>query len=93
MGHESLAMTLRYAHLSATHQRDAVRRLERPAVATTDTDAEREPAPEPAPALEAVGDGRGATCVTGRVLDGKKKWRRAESNCGPRDYETLALAN
>ena len=25
--------------------------------------------------------------------ENKEWWRRADSNCGPRDYETLALTN
>jgi len=33
MGHKTLAMTLRYAHLSPAHQLDAVQRLNRPAIA------------------------------------------------------------
>ena len=57
MGHKTLAMTLRYSHLSPGHQLDAVQRLN--------------------PAADATG---------------RFKWRRAESNRGPRDYETLALA-
>src|SRR6266404_4852346 len=43
--------------------------------------------------LECSAEGGDASPVTGGVVGGKKKWRRAESNCGPRDYETLALAN
>ena len=35
MGHQTQAMTLRYAHLSPEHQRDAVQRLNRPATGTT----------------------------------------------------------
>jgi integrase len=35
MGHKTLAMTLRYAHLSPAHQRDAVQRLNREPTATT----------------------------------------------------------
>ena len=34
MGHKTLAMTLRYAHLSPAHQLDAVQRLNRAATAT-----------------------------------------------------------
>jgi hypothetical protein len=40
MGHKTLAMTLRYAHLSPAHQLDAVQRLNREPTATnTATDA------------------------------------------------------
>src|SRR5262249_6144705 len=35
MGHKTLAMTLRYAHLSPAHQLDAVQRLNREPTATT----------------------------------------------------------
>ena len=38
MGHKTLAMTLRYSHLSPAHQLDAVQRLNRkPTDTTTDT--------------------------------------------------------
>jgi integrase len=41
LGHKTLAMSLRYAHLSPAHQLDAVQRLNREATATTTaTDAE-----------------------------------------------------
>jgi hypothetical protein len=39
MGHKTLAMTLRYAHLSSAHLHDAVQRLNRPTDTTTDTKA------------------------------------------------------
>ena len=34
LGHKTLAMTLRYSHLSPAHQLDAVQRLNRPADAS-----------------------------------------------------------
>jgi len=39
MGHKTLAMTLRYAHLSPAHKLDAVCRLDRPTGTTTGTGA------------------------------------------------------
>jgi hypothetical protein len=42
MGHKTLTMTLRYAHLSSPHLHEAVQRLSRPTDTTTDTS--REPA-------------------------------------------------
>ncbi len=44
MGHKTLAMTLRYSHLSPEHRLDAVQRLVRPA---TDTTADTNPAAAP----------------------------------------------
>jgi site-specific recombinase XerD len=35
MGHKTITMTLRYAHLSPTHQREAVQRLTQKSTATT----------------------------------------------------------
>ena len=49
MGHKTLAMTLRYSHLSPEHRLEAVQRLVRPAA--TDTTADTKPAPE-TPAAE-----------------------------------------
>jgi hypothetical protein len=43
MGHKTIAMTLRYAHLSPAHRLDAVQRLNRPRSATT-TATEEQPA-------------------------------------------------
>jgi hypothetical protein len=81
LGHETLGMTLRYSHLSPAHQLDAVRRLD--AAPTATATATQEPVE-----LRPTADGA-------EVMDFplEMKWRRAESNCGPRDYETLALAN
>jgi hypothetical protein len=45
MGHKTLAMTLRYSHLSPGHQLNAVQRLSaKPSDTSTDTSAEREKA-------------------------------------------------
>ncbi len=80
MGHKTMATTLRYAHLSPEHQLEAVRQLARPA-----------PKPAPGPKVQACG--RSAQREKAQPpARRKEKWRRAESNCGPRDYETLALA-
>lgn len=82
MGHRT-AMTMRYAHLSPAHKLDAVRRLERNQTGTTTGTS---PQSEPEVATSEAD-------ATAREVGEKRKWRRAESNCGPRDYETLALAN
>jgi len=47
MGHKTIAMTVRYSHLSPAHQLDAVQRLNRPATGTTTGTGE--PAVEQAP--------------------------------------------
>ena len=83
MGHKTLMMTVRYAHLSPAHQIDAVKRL--------DSDANRHHYRHRLPKEGKVGGAeRRLSTGTNRK---KKKWRRVESNHGPRDYETLALTN
>ena len=78
LGHQSLAMTLRDAHLSPSHKRDAVRHLERIRTGTatgtglSDDDSTATTQGEP----------------TSRVIGEKRKWRRPGSNRGPRDYES-----
>jgi hypothetical protein len=54
MGHKTLAITLRYAHLSSSHLHAAVERLSRPTDITTDTEE---------PSNEAV------AAAGGKVLD------------------------
>ncbi len=50
MGHKTITMTLRYAHLSPAHQLDAVQKLNRQTGTTTGTRDPTTPAVEPAPA-------------------------------------------
>src|SRR5262245_51625104 len=72
-------MTLRYAHLSPAHKRDAVRHLERTRTGTTTGTSVSE-------------DDRAATLQrepTARVSGEKREWRRPGSNRGPRDYESV----
>ncbi len=80
MGHKAIEMTLRYSHLSPGHQLEAVQRLNlKRGGTTTDTAAE-------APKVAATA---GAEVID---LPVENQWRRVDSNHGPRDYETLALA-
>jgi integrase len=78
MGHETPTMTLRYAHLAPGHLLDAVRNLDAAPTASEAGEIQERVAPGAAPGI-------------GRRK--KPQWRRPESNRGPRDYETLALAN
>jgi integrase len=71
MGHKTLAMTLRYAHLSPAHQLEAVRRLDvEPTGTTTGTEAKL---------------AKAATGQTMEVLDsaGKKNGPRRSRTCDP----------
>jgi len=71
MGHKTIAMTLRYAHLSRAHQLAAVRRLDlEPTGTTTGTEAE----------LTKVAMSRGT-----EVLDsaGEKNGPRRDRTCDP----------
>jgi integrase len=83
MGHQTPAMTLRYMHLSPAHKLDAVNRLVRhPTGTETGTGG-----------VEPVAATAGTTDSSARIVGEKRRWRRPGSNRGPRDYETLALAN
>lgn len=82
LGHRTLAMTMRYAHLSPAHKRAAVNHLMRlrsgtPTGTATGTEGNQRAAtaggtPDPSP----------------RSRSGNRKWRRAGSNGRPRDYES-----
>jgi hypothetical protein len=81
MGHKTLAMTLRYAHLSPGHQLDAVQRLNRePTDTITDTDVQ----------AAKVTAGR-----TAEILDWPKEIKRArpDSNGGPAGSKPDALSS
>ena len=82
LGHKTRTMTLRYSHLSPAHQLDAVKRLDAPTGTTTGTSPKEGGAAPPQ-----------SDAVSAEPTKKKRKWRRVESNHGPRDYETLALAN
>ena len=84
MGHQSLAMTLRYAHLSPAHKRDAVRQLEREQTGTK-IDTER--------ARTGTTTGTSAGARSDAPLPGavnlvtqrrKRRWRRAGRRAGQR---------
>jgi hypothetical protein len=91
MGHATLTMTLRYAHVSPAHKLDAARRLERTAdVPAVVENADATGTRTGTDASECSSEGAEESPVTGRVVDGKKKWRRPELNRGPRDYESAA---
>ena len=79
LGHKTLVMTQRYAHLSPEHQRQAVERLVRtgPASASA-TD------PVTAPEPSAVGGGRDVTPE-------KKWWTGGELNSRHRDFQSRGL--
>jgi integrase len=80
LGHQNPIMTQRYAHLSPEHQLAAVQRLNaKPTGTATGTEVE---------AGQAVASGTSASPGGAKG----NEWRRVESNHGPRDYETLALA-
>ena len=83
MGHKTYTMTLRYAHLSPVHQLDAVKRLDAQPTGTTTGTTSTE--------VHTAASTSGTASIQSK--EEKKKWRRVESNHGPRDYETLALTN
>jgi integrase len=76
MGHKTITMTLRYAHLSPAHQLEAVQRLNRPPTATTTATTSDGDPEEKSPGGEVI------------ELSGEKKSWRADSNRGPADYES-----
>ena len=79
MGHKTIAMTVRYAHLSAAHELDAVERLNRePTGTTTGTEETTESVAERA-------------IVQVSEKKSESEWRWVDSNHRPRDYEALAL--
>jgi hypothetical protein len=82
MGRATLTMTLRYKHLSPAHKLEAVRRLER---SRSDGPTGTRTGTEPA---EATMDDDDTPGPSGRVVDGRRKWRRAGSNGRPRDCES-----
>jgi integrase len=51
MGHKSIVTTMRYAHLAPQHQADAVERLVRPTVGSTDTGISTKPSAAPTPVV------------------------------------------
>ncbi len=80
MGHKTLEMTLRYAHLSPEHRLTAIRRLDPPTGTTTGTKGRDRPARK-----KAVGKVPGAA--------GKSQCARGESNTQPTDSKSAALSN
>src|SRR5262245_31972070 len=79
LGHKTLVMTQRYAHLSPEHQRQAVERLvHRPAQRASATD------PVTAPEASVVGG-------AGDVTTERKWWTGGESNSRHRDFQSRAL--
>ena len=86
-----------FARYNVTSERDLADALARVSAYITDRAREtptvqplsREPAQNP----HNRAAGERCTMVATSVTPRNPKWRRAESNRGPRDYETLALAN
>ncbi len=85
-----MAHTIVFARYNVTSERDLADALERVSEYVTARASEAPTVtvlrPEPAQNPHNRGSGKAAN---GRNL----QWRRPESNRGPRDYETLALAN
>src|SRR5207302_43163 len=83
MGHKSIEMTQRYAHLSPGHRHQAVQLLNRPAAPTSTTTGTNDSAEKSAATAGAE--------VTN--LPTKSQRARGESNTRPTDSKSAALSN